>query len=481
MRHILLIFILSLIPLSAQAIIPLELVAEFNLPENATAWDVQHWMDDSTFGWAAIVGDSILWQQDSDSPVNYCTIPTSFFTESSMYRSFQMISILRLESYANRLTTAITALETLQDGDVAIHYTFDVIVDLEDQTALTWERHYCGRCNPTTDGHCTLSTPTRLTAWPPPPAFASRIVTSYDDYDDYEGPGSDYHEWTSSMLVYQVDSANIRRIKSASLGYFDIFEGEIFDLALSSNDLRSTWDYDYYSAHIGYYSSIADTVTVREICYGYEMCGTQLAIAYNLENAKLIIANSIIHDAVTFTEIDTLDFRPSFAMRPRAGEQSLLWTLAEDKYILYDIHGELIDSTSAIEGYNVEIVKQLNGTGFLQRILYSPRRVLIYEPYGQASSPENQKPTLPTSFALYVYPNPFNATTSLKIEVSRAGFYDILLFDVTGRQVAKLFSGRIDSQQTIAVNAEQFSSGVYFAQLRSGESSLAATKLLLLK
>ncbi|MBL0063180.1 MAG: T9SS type A sorting domain-containing protein [bacterium] len=57
----------------------------------------------------------------------------------------------------------------------------------------------------------------------------------------------------------------------------------------------------------------------------------------------------------------------------------------------------------------------------------------------------------------------------------------MLLFDVTGRQVAKLFSGRIDTQQTIAVNAEQFSSGVYFAQLRSGESALAATKLLLLK
>lgn len=481
MRHILLIFILSLIPLSAQAIIPLDLVAEFNLPENTTAWDVQNWMDDSTFGWAAIVGDSILWQQDSGSPVNYCIIPTSLFTEGSIYRGFQQICILRTESFANRLTTAITALETIEDGDVAIHYTFIVIVDLEDQTALSWERHYCGRCNPTTDGHCTQSTPTRLTAWPPPPAFASRIVTSYDDYDDYEGPGSDYHEWTSSVLVYEVDGANIRIIKGASLGYFDIFEGEIFDLALSSNELRSTWDYDYYSAHIGYYSSIADTVTAREICYGYEMCGTQRAIAYNLENAKLIIANSIIHDAVTFAEMDTLDFRPSFAMRPRAGDQSLLWTLAEDKYVLHDIHGELVDSTTAIEGYNLETVKQLNGTGFINIMLYDPRRVLIYEPYGQVSSPENQKPSLPSSFALYVFPNPFNATTSLKIEVSRAGIYDVQLFDVTGRQVAKLFSGRIDSQQTIAVNAEQFSSGVYFAQLNSAEGSLATTKLLLLK
>ncbi len=481
MRHILLIFLLSLIPLSAQAIIPLELVAEFNLPENATAWDVQHWMDDSTFGWAAIVGDSILWQQDSDSPVNYCTIPTSLFTEGSIYRGFQQICILRIESFANRLTTAITALETIRDGDIDLHYAFVIIVDLENQTPLSWERHFHAYCDNYSVGHCTQSTPIRLEGWPPPPAFASRIVTAFEDFDDYAGPGSDYQEWTSSMTVYQVDGANIRRIDGATLGYFDIFEGDIFDLALSSDDLRSTWYYDYYSARIGYYSSVADTVTTRLTCSDSNYCGSRFPIACILDGVKLIIAHSVVRDVATFAVIDSFDFWPQFAMRPRTGDQALLWTFEEDKYIVRDIQGELIDSTTAVEGYNRETVKQSNGTGFICTVLNSPRRVLMYEPYGEVSSPENQKPSLPSSFALYVYPNPFNATTSLKIEVSRAGFYDVLLFDVTGRQVAKLFSGRIDTQQTIAVNAEQFSSGVYFAQLRSGESSLAATKLLLLK
>ena len=42
--------------LLARAEIPLELMAEFQLPEGTSACDVQHWMDDSTFGWAAVIG-----------------------------------------------------------------------------------------------------------------------------------------------------------------------------------------------------------------------------------------------------------------------------------------------------------------------------------------------------------------------------------------------------------------------------------------
>ncbi|MBL0062301.1 MAG: T9SS type A sorting domain-containing protein [bacterium] len=87
----------------------------------------------------------------------------------------------------------------------------------------------------------------------------------------------------------------------------------------------------------------------------------------------------------------------------------------------------------------------------------------------------------PSSFALSAYPNPFNATTTLQIEVPHSGTYEVVLYNITGREVANLFSGNILSHQTIRVNAEQFSSGVYFAQLRSPAGPLTTTKLLLLK
>lgn len=51
---------LLLLPQASRAVIPLELVAEFQLPDSTVDWDVQHWMDDSTFGWVAVRHDSIF-------------------------------------------------------------------------------------------------------------------------------------------------------------------------------------------------------------------------------------------------------------------------------------------------------------------------------------------------------------------------------------------------------------------------------------
>lgn len=88
---------------------------------------------------------------------------------------------------------------------------------------------------------------------------------------------------------------------------------------------------------------------------------------------------------------------------------------------------------------------------------------------------------LPSAYSLAAFPNPFNATTILSVEVARAGNYDIVLYDVTGREVTTLYSGRIESSQNVQVNAERIASGVYFAELRSMDNVFTATKLLLLK
>ncbi|MBK6766579.1 MAG: T9SS type A sorting domain-containing protein [bacterium] len=85
------------------------------------------------------------------------------------------------------------------------------------------------------------------------------------------------------------------------------------------------------------------------------------------------------------------------------------------------------------------------------------------------------------TYSLRAYPNPFNAVTTLDIEVVVPGEYDVLLYDVTGRETARVFSGRIERSTRVALNASEYASGVYFVKLARGSQMFAVEKVLLVK
>ncbi|MBK6764962.1 MAG: T9SS type A sorting domain-containing protein [bacterium] len=90
-------------------------------------------------------------------------------------------------------------------------------------------------------------------------------------------------------------------------------------------------------------------------------------------------------------------------------------------------------------------------------------------------------PHVAEDYSLSVYPNPFNATTGLQINVARAGVYEVALYDLTGRLVATLYDGRVEQSRAVRVDASAIASGVYFARLSGHDGPLATAKLLVLK
>ena len=82
---------------------------------------------------------------------------------------------------------------------------------------------------------------------------------------------------------------------------------------------------------------------------------------------------------------------------------------------------------------------------------------------------------------LSVYPNPFNArtVTSLKLQVS--SYVNLTVYDIAGREVAKLVDGyRSAGSHQVVFDGTDLSSGVYFVKLTAG--GIAQTmKLLLVK
>jgi len=90
--------------------------------------------------------------------------------------------------------------------------------------------------------------------------------------------------------------------------------------------------------------------------------------------------------------------------------------------------------------------------------------------------------TLPVEFGFTsVYPNPFNALTTISFGVTNPGRTILEVFDITGQEVALLYNGMLMTgyQQTVW-NAERLPSGVYLLRLESGKQ-VQTTKVALVR
>lgn len=97
------------------------------------------------------------------------------------------------------------------------------------------------------------------------------------------------------------------------------------------------------------------------------------------------------------------------------------------------------------------------------------------------NSNDDRTASLPSSFALYAYPNPFNPTTTITFDLPKAMQAQLGIFDITGRLVATLANEHFTTgTHRIAFDGSRLPSGIYFARLQS--SSFSNTrKLVLLK
>ena len=79
------------------------------------------------------------------------------------------------------------------------------------------------------------------------------------------------------------------------------------------------------------------------------------------------------------------------------------------------------------------------------------------------------------------YPNPFNPQTRITMALPKAGNVSLIVYDVTGREVARLIDGWLEAgYKDVVFDGAQLSSGVYFARLNAG-SFQQTQKLLLIK
>ena len=79
------------------------------------------------------------------------------------------------------------------------------------------------------------------------------------------------------------------------------------------------------------------------------------------------------------------------------------------------------------------------------------------------------------------YPNPFNPVTTLSFELPIGSDVTLSIYNLQGREVTTLINGNMDAGYHSAKwNANQYSSGIYFVKMITGEY-VSTQKLMLVK
>ncbi|MDK9701065.1 MAG: T9SS type A sorting domain-containing protein [bacterium] len=83
---------------------------------------------------------------------------------------------------------------------------------------------------------------------------------------------------------------------------------------------------------------------------------------------------------------------------------------------------------------------------------------------------ELESPFVPSQFSLKPnYPNPFNPTTEIRYAIAKTSKVDLRVFDVTGREVAKLIDFHQNpGEYTFHFDGKALSAGTYFVRLQAG-------------
>ena len=88
----------------------------------------------------------------------------------------------------------------------------------------------------------------------------------------------------------------------------------------------------------------------------------------------------------------------------------------------------------------------------------------------------------PSGFVLYsAYPNPFNHSTVISFDLRDASFVELMVYDIQGREVARLVEGfQPAGVYERTFDGFELSSGIYFARFQAGDFH-QVQKLLLVK
>jgi hypothetical protein len=121
------------------------------------------------------------------------------------------------------------------------------------------------------------------------------------------------------------------------------------------------------------------------------------------------------------------------------------------------------------------------GTGASKTTAFGPWSEVRSFTVAVGTAAETDRAGIPTSYALHAnYPNPFNPTTTIQIDLPETARVTLAVFSVLGQEVLRLESGSVPAgRHRYSVDASTLPSGVYLYRLETPEISRSRRMMLL--
>jgi N-acetylmuramoyl-L-alanine amidase len=113
----------------------------------------------------------------------------------------------------------------------------------------------------------------------------------------------------------------------------------------------------------------------------------------------------------------------------------------------------------------------------------SLRKLLLQRAHDFLSSPlsVDEDAQLPEQFSIAAYPNPFNPSTNIIVNVKAKGDYKIDMFNILGERIFNLFDGYlVQGENKFEVNMNNNPSGIYLIKVSNG-AEVRTSKIMLMK
>ena len=130
----------------------------------------------------------------------------------------------------------------------------------------------------------------------------------------------------------------------------------------------------------------------------------------------------------------------------------------------------------------VNIIKQKISDGLVQENRINEAYARITELKNVLTEiEENEDAIIPETFSLQTYPNPFNITTNIVINLTQSEPVELKIYDVTGRLIySNKYFNMSPGKHVIKFNADNLSSGMYIIRV-DVPGNFTTGKVMLLK
>ncbi len=106
----------------------------------------------------------------------------------------------------------------------------------------------------------------------------------------------------------------------------------------------------------------------------------------------------------------------------------------------------------------------------------------VHNPNGIVNIDNGNISKLATDYVINIYPNPFNGTAKLDYKITKSGFVQIKLYDITGKRISNFVNSKQNNgNYKIFIDLNNLPSGVYYCILTVDNNYIQSKKIVLLK